>query len=127
MQDNDIDGSGKAASAGVTAPQTVADVLDAAADLVAKLKGWTQGAYARDADGRDVNPYEKWRASPQAVCFCLYGALAQVASQAGMEKIPSLTDPLPSTEWNDAPGRTQSEVVAALRAAATSARQGETE
>lgn len=27
MQENDIDGSGKAASVGVTAPQTVADVL----------------------------------------------------------------------------------------------------
>lgn len=110
----------------MTAPQTVADVLDAAADLLEKPKGWTQGAYARDADGRDVNPYEKWRPSPEAVCFCLYGALAHVASQAGMEKTPFLVDPLPSTKWNDTPGRTQSEVVAALRAAATSTRQGET-
>ena len=112
----------------MTAPQTVADVLDAAADLLEKPKGWTQKTSARDFKGREVPA-----SSPSATCFCVMGAIARVvgdnSSVRQSEARDRLRPLLPTfyiSDWNDAPGRTQSEVVAALRAAATSARQGET-
>lgn len=128
MQDNDIDGSGGAASGGVTAPQTVADVLDAAADLLEKPGAWTQGAYARGKTGRKVTTRRA------AVCFCAIGAMSVAAGcDPAVEGEPweadvALRKAIGDTQiadWNDTPGRTQDEVVAALRAAATSARQGE--
>jgi len=120
MQDNDIDGSGKAASAGMTAPQTVADVLDAAAVTVGE--GWCQGVF-HDSHG----------------CFCALGAIAKACGTSGWranfktgttgaaaQKLREVVGCLDVDDWNDAESRTQSEVVAALLAAATSARQGET-
>lgn len=106
----------------MTAPQTVADVLDAAADLLEKPGAWGQGNY-----------------QPRSGCLCTLGAIsmvavghvpaawgsssARLATAAAKTLFPSLSG---VANWNDEEGRTQSEVVAALRAAATSARQGET-
>lgn len=103
---------------------SVADVLDKAADLIEPEGAWTQGAYARDALGKDVNPNEEFITVPDAACWCLHGSICHVVG--GKNMWPWLRNPvrceLPDTEWNDAPERTQAEVVAKLREAATLAR-----
>jgi 3-polyprenyl-4-hydroxybenzoate decarboxylase len=127
MQDNDIDGSGKAASAVVTAPQTVADVLDAAATRLEQHNAWTKDAYARRADGSATQT-----TADDAVCWCTVGAIASIAGGFMTPLfdravgILGLSLGRTIVGFNDAPNRQQEEVVAALRAAATSARQGET-
>lgn len=102
----------------MTAPQTVADVLDAAADRVSR--GWGQGGYVPTINSE---------------CPCMgYAILWELPKGMALDRdvMPFLSKACPFRSasgmvlWNDAPGRTQSEVVAALRAAATSARQGET-
>jgi len=103
--------------------QTITSLLNAAADLLAQPGAWTQGAYARDMFGSDVG--SQW--SDDAVCFCVMGALNQVReAQHDAVILGSLSHAIravnggyPIAEWNDAPGRTQAEVVAALRAAAS--------
>lgn len=98
--------------------QTAAD-LRAAAKLLVE-KGWTQGYYAHDAAGNDTEANTK-----DAVCFCALGALARVRGVS----FPSDVDPMALAlcrvigtrdvdSWNDAPGRTAEEVIAALLAAA---------
>ena len=52
-------------------PAEVAAVLDAAAELI-ETKGWTRGAFARNAHGYSVSARE-----PDATCYCLEGALVQ--------------------------------------------------
>jgi len=111
----------------MSAPQAVADVLDAAADLLEKPGAWTQGDYARNRFGGKLGDGRK----PEATCWCAIGALEKVTgSLIGNHYAAPLIEVIGGNgridQWNDAPGRTQSEVVAALRAAATSARQGET-
>jgi len=102
---------------------TVAEVLERAADLIEPEGAWTQGAYARDVLGNNLNPDEQWGPSPTAVCRCMYGAVAEVARPNGYQYLPpSGSWGLPGTEWNDAPERTQAEVVAKLREAAALAR-----
>ena len=101
--------------------QTVADVLNAAADLIEPEGAWTRGVLARNASGNLVMP-----CNPEAICWCALGAIrvaghfVQAATRSvcffrrhiGVESIE---------DWNDATGRTQVEVVAALRAAAIAA------
>lgn len=108
--------------------QVAAD-LRAAAEVL-KRDGWTQGAYHSD-DG----------------CHCALGAIARVISARSDRPNPDrwkpwadssvrlrldalalanhLGDPvfprLAVTDWNDAPGRTADEVIAALEAAADAA------
>lgn len=116
---------------------SVADVLSRAADLIEPEGAWTQGASARTADGEDLPK----GVEPGAVCWCILGAIGKIvghpanrlfgmAERALDEVIPSDTiilhvgddedDELPlAASWNDAPERTQSEVVAKLREAAT--------
>ncbi len=115
----------------MSAVENVADVLDAAADLLAKPGAWTRGQYARDDHG---SPLQDGR-NPAAVCWCAIGALEKVSDRLVGRK---LVDPLQRivantsnkfgeyghiSEWNDAPERTQAEVVAKLREAAALARQ----
>jgi hypothetical protein len=106
----------------------IADVLERAAARVER--GWTRGHYARDARGR--------RASPRgrvAVAWCAEGAIAAEygmpsAEGPAYDAFLALSKLLRSVspgaksvyDWNDAPGRTQAEVVAALREAARRAR-----
>lgn len=88
----------------------VADVLNGAADLIER-DGWVQGAYkqgsrrcARQALGDAANlsfPSAQWAA---------YHAAGDTLAE-GLEEQSVWA-------WNDAPGRTQAEVVAALQIAA---------
>jgi hypothetical protein len=107
--------------------KSIADVLDAAADLIAAPGAWTQfpSVYergsARDADGKAF-----YAPSRKAVCWCIYGAISQIA---GTDRDLSYkasraieTDSEGVSSWNDALGRTQEEVVAKLREAAAKAR-----
>jgi len=114
----------------MTAPQTVADVLDAAADLLTPEGAWVQGKMGRTAKGHTVRVAADIDA---AVCYCAAGALWKAAGGEAGGRLVFKAFGVMSNQgrtpgigtWNDAPGRTQSEVVAALREAATSARQGE--
>lgn len=112
--------------------KTVADILTAAADLIEPEGRWTQGHTARDRDGRVV-PCD----ARNAFCYCAIGALWRAGGLARLtEARTALAQALgyhadkynrwrgkaPVPCWNDAPERTQAEVVAALRAAAEKAR-----
>jgi hypothetical protein len=81
-------------------------------------KGWTQGASARDAAGNSV--YYK---STEAVCWCLSGAIFaaypdHVECANAFEKVTleiQKTSPFGiPLSWNDAPRRTQAEVILLL-------------
>lgn len=97
-----------------------AEVLGAAADLLEKPGAWTQGAHARNAAGAPMLVGSRM----DAVCWCVLGALDRMAPtnnlwdasvQAMNEVVGHVAD------FNDAPERTQAEVVAALREAARQA------
>ena len=107
-------------------PKTVADILTAAADLIEPEGRWVQGASCVNLEGER----RVWSVSPDFKCLCALGALTVVqemvwtddsaVSPAGKvlrETVGGRVD-----VWNDEPERTQSEVVAALRAAAEKAR-----
>jgi hypothetical protein len=90
----------------------VADKLRKAKALIER--GWTQGAFARRANGRVIG-YE----SDDASCFCIAGALMRVTPL--ISDFERLCHPLTRAtgsprldHWNDAPGRTQAEVLAAF-------------
>ncbi len=122
-------------------PAEVAAVLRAAADLIEPPGRWTQRFSARDVKGSPAGP-----TSPEAVCWCAYGALMKVsidlrvndvcAAQSACHRALSLF-PRPGVpvsyatfssvpEFNDARGRTQAEVLQLLRKAAELA-EGETQ
>jgi hypothetical protein len=97
--------------------KTVADILTAAADLIEKPGAWTQGAFKRGAAG---GPFS----------CCGVGAVYEVnraayGSQTAIDRLDSFAMRRGYSHfaaYNDAPERTQAEVVAALRAAAEKAR-----
>lgn len=99
--------------------RTVPEILNAAADLLEKPGAWTQGALYRDAAGEPIPNF----GDREAVCYCAEGAIAAVVGRYSLSH-PAYA-PLGGTgelsSWNDAPGRTQKEVVAALRQAAEKA------
>lgn len=81
-------------------------------------RGWCQGALAKDADGSRVGPTD-----PDACQWCAMGAIraGHLTGSITEEQhvrifniINSVCDGLLGT-WNDAPFRTQAEVVAMLR------------
>jgi hypothetical protein len=108
----------------MSAVENVADVLDAAADLLEKPGAWTTRTCARDRQGNTTGWDED-----DAECFCALGAIFR----AGKGDVSGADDffgkALGGLGWgsiapfNDAPGRTQDEVVAKLREAAALARQ----
>lgn len=117
---------------------TVAEVLDAAADLIEPEGKWTQGAFSRNADGAaDADEDETTAVEP--VCWCALGALAEVSGKSTLDSYvfalayPDRAAPGYAAlrafiggevaDWNDAPERTQAEVVAKLREAAAAARE----
>lgn len=78
-------------------------------------KGWTQGEYARNSDGK----YVLW-SDPTAVCWCLDGALMAAYPGVGYSlAINKLRDVAPFNiiVWNDAPDRTKQEVIELLERA----------
>lgn len=85
-----------------------------AADLCAK--GWCQGAYARDENGKPCD-------ISQGVSFCQGGARIKTYREGDRQKFVLLPDDFPfghnvALVWNDDPKRTQDEVVDMLIAAA---------
>ena len=95
-------------------------------ELLAKPNGWTQGVARRNALGGEVHSYDD-----TACQFCLVGALDKVYGNYGwtvdgprvdaankvskaLSKLTGLKIPSPAS-WNDAPGRTQDEVVSFLK------------
>lgn len=111
---------------------TPADVLNAAADLLEKPGAWTQGAASRDMFGNVGEEGDELL--PDAVCWCLAGAVEHVggnwsrpyttAIRAALG-LPMVGIGAQIAEWNDRPGRTQAEVVAKLREAAQLAQSNE--
>jgi hypothetical protein len=83
-------------------------------ELLSDSSKWTQGASARDARGYSLDPRE-----PNAVCWCITGALCVCYKDFNerTNKVKTLNDVLKSRApyWNDTPGRTYDEVVTLLR------------
>lgn len=94
---------------------TIKALLQAARGLI--VQGWTQGAYARDYNER-ITPY----GGPSACKFCMSGAVAHllgggaVHSAEFINALRALRCAIdwPVAAWNDTPGRTQDEVLAAF-------------
>ena len=97
---------------------TPVEIISAAADLLEKPGAWTQGAGARDEVGLPVDARSK-----AARCWCVIGAMARVLPRRG-QKFGAACEVLERhlgvnhiAQYQDAPGRTQAEVVAAMRGA----------
>ena len=106
-----------------TSSESIAAALNAAADLIEPEGRWIQGDFARGKTGRQVDPCGR-----AAVCWCMSGAINRVTGkdyQLHNEAVYLLSAIMLEDrfEFNDAPGRTQQEVVAKLREAATKARR----
>ena len=94
---------------------TPTEILIAAREKIEQ--GWTQKTYARSEDGDSV-AYN----SPDAICWCAVGAICAVDSSLSSAvdratKILAETIEISRsslTEWNDAPDRTQDEVLIAF-------------
>lgn len=113
----------------IASPHSVSEVLAAAADLISAPDAWTQGQCARGDD-------EAWPfpADDSATCWCGVGAVMRIAycrlgqsSQVEADAIEMLHGLAKQrglsafAAFNDAPERTQAEVVDALRQAARQA------
>lgn len=94
--------------------------------------GWTQGAYARDAEG-DIAYFS----GREATCFCIVGALlraqnaplgkgdvSEVVNQIHLRGFSRWTAPSAIHIWNDVPQRTKEDVLAVLDRTAASLRSG---
>jgi len=106
----------------MTTLKEVADVLERAADLIEPEGAWTQGTWARDRSGDTATRAEEG-------CWCLWGAIYKTVGYDAVATSPCLMAVAnlvgdSSIHWNDVPGRTQAEVVSALREAAKKARGG---
>lgn len=108
---------------------TTAEILAKAADLIEPEGAWTQG---RLATSEPTDLYELDPRSPYAHCFCAVGALCHVTNARNWSELPTAIDQIAVeiaaragftslSDWNDALGRTQAEVVRALRDAAKAA------
>lgn len=93
---------------------TTLDVLRDARDLLNDPARWTQGAHARDHHGGPVGP-----AANAACAWCLLGALRRVARSASAcdaaeDALHYMADIWDLAIWNDHPGRTHADIIAAL-------------
>lgn len=100
---------------------STSEVLRAARALVEK--GWTRGGYSHDAKGEQCSYTD-----PQAVEFCAFYAIVRALTTEGWAdgcwdalKAAAGSDSI--IIWNDAPGLTQAEVLAAFSAAIEAAEQ----
>lgn len=86
--------------------------------------GWTQKRFAADAAGLSIDPRDQ-----RAARFCVVGGICRATP--GVDLRRRALDVLHRvvghnlSDWNDAPKRTQAQVVAALREAARRARAEE--
>lgn len=89
-------------------------ILDEAKDLIEK--GWHQGYFAQNADGRDVDSSD-----PNACAFCVLGAVFHAAGDkpAGLayDALIAVSPGGMPAEFNDQPGRTKEEVLDLIDAA----------
>lgn len=98
---------------------TAADVLRAARNLLTAAGAWTQKAYARDHEGTSIDERDGYA---NATCWCLYGAIRHAGNFRDQRKAEdSVAGALLATVlnndvtgFNDALGRTQADVLAAL-------------
>jgi hypothetical protein len=76
-------------------------------------RGWTQGGYARTVGGRIIGPKEA-----KASCWCSLGAIFAVTDVDDCYLVANAVEDAAETEnivhWNDAPERTQADVLAAF-------------
>lgn len=98
-------------------PTSISATLYAAADLLAGDGKWTQGAFARNAKG-EITGLSGVRGS--AVCYCFLGATTYASGEdamleAAVDRFLDANMDEDPAQFNDAPNRTQSEVVAKLR------------
>lgn len=89
--------------------------MQAARTLLGRPGKWTQKTYARAVDGEPANPL-----AGAATCWCLDGALLHV-TKADYYRVIAVWNWLGQSCgvdnlvcWNDAPGRSQGEVLALL-------------
>jgi len=107
-------------------PKSPREILLEAAELLEKPGAWTQKSAARDKQGRHVLFDEVG-----AVSFCMIGAISRISNneypayQDAKLALSRVVGRPGIVTFNDAPGRTQSEVVTALRKAAESCGGGE--
>jgi hypothetical protein len=104
------------------------ELLLEAAELVSR--GWVQGVDAIDANGGAVEPWDE-SAAAWSLLGALVASLERRPAPGGLPAVGELagacTALVPYVDhdvlstWNDAPERTQGEVLAALRAAAADA------
>jgi hypothetical protein len=98
---------------------TVAEKLREARALIAK--GWTQDAEARNAAGADIQDVDPAFEDVEPVCWCAAGAIFWAT---GIDEYSTAADVLVAAigertrhfipQWNDAPERTQAEVLQAF-------------
>ncbi len=69
------------------------ETLKAARALIEDPERWTQGAFARDAEGHSTPP-----CSPDAVCWCATGALRQVCPEGLSQEVFLALEPTGSPE-----------------------------
>jgi len=94
---------------------TTLEILVKARELIAEPERWTQGAFARDEHGfsRYVCPGEF-----DYTCYCASGALRAAGGYTTHPAYNAIHTGGPAVcVWNDAPGRTHAEVLAAFDAA----------
>ena len=107
----------------MTERKTPLQVLKEARKLIAEPERWTQKVYARTTRGRETSSLSRY-----AVSWCLTGALIRAAgrdNEARWGAGRALNAILPDGRitFNDAPGRTHPEVLAALDKAIASLEQ----
>lgn len=82
-------------------------------ELLATPEKWTTGELARDAQGEPVSEDNE-----RAVCWCINGAMLKcLTSMEIIESSDKITALVHGCiwQWNDAPGRTHSEVLELLK------------
>jgi len=115
---------------------SVRETLNAAADLLEKPGAWTQGTFFVDDDGQHVEI--RAGIAGAGSCMCMRGAIYRLVGDINMppavrSALHAVVPPMPKdqkalcpiTAFNDAPHRTQAEVVQALRDAALAAGEGQ--
>jgi hypothetical protein len=100
-----------------TAPTKPSEALRAARELLTPEGAWIQGSWAVTADGYGVFPTD----SDEAVCWCARGAIEQqLSNYCGSDPSKFLSRAIgvqgsgAIADWNDAPERTQAEVLDAF-------------